>query len=128
MSVSAGKDADLYVGASPSKVAGLNSVKFSAKGKELDVSDFSAASEQFIGGLLGYDMSAAGFYDNADTSGQIAIRTALGSTIAFEVRWGATAPKVAGTMLVTAFDIDASVSGPVTVSITGKVTGAVTFS
>lgn len=128
MAVTAGKDADLYVGASPSKVLGLNSVKFAYRGKELDVSDFVDAQEKFIGGLVGGDITAGGFYDNADTTGQVAIRNAVGSTIAFEVRWGAATPKVAGTMLVTSCDIDASVSGPVTISISGKATGAVTFS
>jgi hypothetical protein len=129
MTITAGALSDLYVGASPNKVLGLNQVKLSVHGKEIDVTSFDSTKETYIGtGIIGADVTAAGFYDNADTTGQIAIRGAIGTTIACEVRWGDTTPKCAGTLLVLGFDMDAAVQGGVPISITGKLTGAFTFS
>jgi len=129
MTITAGSASDLYVGASPSKVLGLNQVKFAVHGKEIDITAFDSAKETYIGtGIIGADVSASGFYDNADTTGQIALRNAVGTTIACEVRWGDTTPKVAGTLLVLGFDMDAAVQGGVPISVSGKFTGAFTFS
>jgi predicted secreted protein len=125
-----GKNAGLWCGAGPTKVAGIASVKFGSTAKEVDVSDFdSAGFEEYLVGLIGGGVTASGSYESADASGQVALRTSFlaGTAIACEVRWTATTPKVAFSGLVTSFNIDASVTDKIGVEITIKPTGTLTF-
>ena len=130
MAAIAGKNATLWVGGTLAKVLNLDTVKCGITGDTIDTTSLGDTWESVIAGLLkGDPITADGRYDATDTTGQVAIRTAFlaGTAIAFEVRFGTTTPKVAGSAIVSSFGIDADTSGAVKVSIAMQPSGALTF-
>lgn len=127
MSTLAGKNTTLWVGASPAKVAGLESFNCGATASTIATAIMGDTWETFVAGLLkGDEISAAGFFDPTDTTGQIALRTAFlaGTPIACEVRYGTTVPKVAFSALVLGFATNSGTNTAVTVTIKIQPNGA----
>lgn len=126
----AGKSSALWVGATPAKVLGIDSINAGATTAIIGTTSLGDDWESFIAGLKkGDEVTAPGRYEPTDTTGQIALRTAwlAGTPIACEVRYGALTPKVAFSGVVTAFAINASVTTATTVTIKIQPTGALTF-
>jgi hypothetical protein len=126
----AGKDTTLWVGASPAKVLGIESVNVGAATDKIKTTSLGDSWDTFIAGIkTGDEINATGHFEVSDTTGQIALRTAwlAGTAIACEVRNGATVPKVAFSAMIAGFSTGAALTGPVTVSIKIQPSGAFTY-
>ena len=126
MSAAAGKNAIFKVGATA--IVGLNDGSVKVNGETIDVTTFASGGwVQKIQGLKSAEISLSGFFEPTDTTGQVALRTALlnGTTQTINALMDGTIGWT-GTFLVSGFETGASPSGEVSVSISLESTGAVT--
>jgi predicted secreted protein len=96
----------------------INSVSMNHGGNNYDVSEFGASYVSRIQGLKDCSWSLSGFYDPADTNGQVVIRTAFTAGSDLYVRMypdGSAGFKQQ--VAVSGFNISGSVDGPVELSI-----------
>lgn len=98
-----------------------------------DVSVLGNQWKQYIAGLLGSDAKIDVEFDLTDTTGQVAIQTAMltGATISLTLKTsnagGATQHTYAGTAYVKGLDIKDPVNAPEEASITATFTGAISY-
>lgn len=107
----------------------LNSFSMSHSGSNVDISEFTVNYVKRLQGLKDASYSVSGFYDPADTGGQVKIRSALVNDTTLYVQVlpdGTTTYGFQQEVKVAAFDIDASADGSVDVSIELEGTDAVT--
>ena len=124
----AGKLTTLWVGATPSKVSSIESVNCGSSAAKITTSALGDTWDSFIAGLnSGDEITASGFYDPADTAGQIALRTAKnsGTPIACEVRYGTTVPKAAFTGIVTGWARNSTTTTAVALTIKIQPSGSI---
>lgn len=109
------------------KIQGINDASHSVEGSVQDVTSFDATWVKQIMGLRSGSFSLSGFYEGADATGQKVIRDALinGTTIFLQILPDGTTG-FAQEVLVSSFEVGASVDGTVTVSISAEGVGAVT--
>ena len=104
----------------------LNSISMNVAGDNIDVSFFTGDWRKRVQALKDAVYSYSGFWDPADTDGQVAIRNAM---INDTELWTQFLPN--GTVgfkqevKVAAFDIEADIQGVLTVAISLEGTGAV---
>lgn len=113
-------------------VAELNNISNAYSADSLDVTTFdSNCLREFIAGLRSGTMDISGFYDPTDTTGQVAMFTALynGTTLTStqkpKILWNGTNGFEADG-IVTSYTVDAAVEGVVNFSATIQLTGAIT--
>lgn len=129
----AGKDFVLKISTSTGSftaVDELNSATLSIVGTNIDISEFTNEFVQRIQGLKDVTYSLGGFYDPADTNGQVKIRSALVNDTVLYVQIlpdGTTTYGFDQEVKVASFDIDASVDGAVELSIELEGTGTLTI-
>jgi predicted secreted protein len=127
-----GKNAGLYVGGTPTKVAEASDVSLNVGSKTIDVTNFDSSewTENIIG-TKNWKMSATCNFKADDTNGQRALMNVLlnagGSAMAAELRLSATVPKFAGDVVVTSFDVGVPVADKVTIKFELTGTGDLTF-
>lgn len=99
-----------------------------------DVSVLGNQWKQYIAGLLGSDAKIDVKFDLTDTTGQVAIQTAMlaGTSVSLTLTTsnanGATAHTYSGTAFVKGIDIKDPVNAPEEASLTLTFTGAITYS
>lgn len=122
----AGRNAVFKVG--PTAIVGLNDGSVKVNRETIDVTTFASGGwVAKISGLGSAEISLSGFFEPTDTTGQVALRTALlnGTTQSISALMDGTVGWT-GTFLVTGFETGASPSGEVSVSISLESTGAIT--
>jgi predicted secreted protein len=128
-----GKNAGLYVGAVPTKVAEVSDVSLNAGSKNIDVTNFDSNEwTENIMGTKNWKISATCNFKVDDTNGQRAIMDAIlnagGSAIAAKLQLSSTAnPSFSGNVVVTSFDVGVPVADKVTVKFELTGTGALAY-
>lgn len=121
--------AGFYLGTN--KVASLNNISNAFSGDTLDVTTFdSGCVRAFIAGLKGGTISISGFYDSADTTGQVAMFTAF---LAGTLLTTTQKPKFLtnGTVgftadgIISSYTVEATVEGTVNFSAEIQLTGTI---
>ncbi len=114
-------------------VAQLNNISNPLTGDTLDVTSFdSSCVREFIAGLRSGTMDISGFYDPADTNGQVAMFTAflngtlLTTTQKPKILWDGT-NGIEADGVISSLTVDATVEGTVNFSATIQNSGAFTL-
>ena len=112
-------------------VAELNNVSNSITGETLDTTTFdSACTREFIAGLKSGTIDVSGYYDPDDTTGQVALMTALlnGTVLTTtqkpKILWNGT-NGITADALVSTFNMDTTVEALVNFSATLQLTGTI---
>jgi len=112
-------------------VAGLTSISNPVSADSLDVTVFNAtAMRDFIAGLRSGTIDVSGYYESGDTTGQVAMMTAmlagtkLTSTQKPKILWDGT-KGFTGDGIITSLTIDAAVDGIVNWSASIQLTGTI---
>ncbi len=114
-------------------VLGLNNVTVDPTRDQLDVTDFdSSCSREFINGLIGTTITLSGDYEPTDTTGQVAIMSALLTPATLT---GGTKPAITfdgtngftGDANVASASIGSTVEGKATFTATLQITGAISI-
>lgn len=106
----------------------IRSASMSWRGGTIDISEIGNTYMQRIQGIKDASYQIQGFYDPADTNGQLIIRTALVASSNLFVRWLPNG--VAGfeqQVRVASFDTNVTYDGAVEVSISLDGTGSITL-
>lgn len=99
-----------------------------------DTSVFGSQWKQYIAGLLGSDAKVDVFLDLTDSTGQVALQTALlgGTTVSLSLLTSnansATVHTYSGTAFVKSIDIKDPVNAPEEASLTLTFSGAISYS
>lgn len=126
MAAVSGKSALFKVAAAT--ILGLNDGSVTVNGDTIDVTTFASGGWiQKIQGLKSAEISLSGFFEPTDTTGQVAMRTALlnGTSLVMSALVDGTNGWT-GSFLVTSLELGATPDGEVSVSISLESTGAVT--
>ena len=112
-------------------VAGLTSISNPITADSLDVTVFNATCmRDFIAGLRSGTMDISGYYESADTNGQVAMMTAmlagtkLTTTQKPKILWNGV-NGFTGDGIITSLTVDAAVDGIVNFSATIQLTGTI---
>jgi len=112
-------------------VAGLTSISNPISADSLDVTTFNAtAMRDFIAGLRSGSIDISGYYESTDTTGQMAMFTAmlagtkLTSTQKPKILWNGV-NGFTGDGIITSLTVDAAVDGIVNFSATIQLTGTI---
>jgi len=112
-------------------VAGLTSISNPISADSLDVTTFNAtAMRDFIAGLRSGSIDISGYYESTDTTGQVAMFTAmlagtkLTSTQKPKILWNGV-NGFTGDGIITSLTVDAAVDGIVNFSATIQLTGTI---
>lgn len=115
------------LGGSYVTIADLNNVTFTIDNEALDITAFAATYGSKVAGLKNWSISASGFRNTSDTTGQNAIHTAvLGDTDTFLqiLPNGTTGYK--GQVIINSLETGDDVGGVVSFSLQATGTGALT--
>ena len=114
------------------QVATLTSISNPITRDSLDVTSFdSSCLREFINGLGSMTIDISGYYDSTDTTGQIAMQTAIlaGTTLTTtqqpKILWDGT-NGIQADAVITSLTIDAAVDGIVNFSASLQCTGTIT--
>jgi len=129
----AGKNAGLYIGESPAKIAETTEANLSVNGTTIDTTNFDSNEwGEFINGTKSWSISVTANFKASDTNGQIAainnIFLSEQTAIPVELRLtSAAAPKFAGNAIVSNVSVSTPVNDKVTLSFTLTGSGALAF-
>lgn len=132
MAAKVGHDCQVTLGAN--KVLGIGTWNHSGRAMDvLEDTEFGDDFKSYKGGLLeGGQITFAGYYDPADTTGQEALQgyweartevTSMRLYVDNTSYWTPTTTNPLSAVLITAFEISADKSGLMQISFTAKVSG-----
>ena len=129
----AGKNAGLYIGSTPTKIAETTEANLSVNGTTIDTTNFDSNEwGEFINGTKSWSINVTANFKATDTNGQIAainnIFLSEQTAIPVELRLtSAAAPKFSGNAIVSNVSVSTPVNDKVTLSFTLTGSGALEF-
>jgi predicted secreted protein len=129
----AGKNAGLYIGSTPTKIAETTEANLSVNGTTIDTTNFDSNEwGEFINGTKSWSINVTANFKANDTNGQIAainnIFLSEQTAIPVELRLtSAASPKFAGNAIVSNVSVSTPVNDKVTLSFTLTGSGALAF-
>lgn len=126
----AGKNAGLYIASN--KIAETTECNLKIDGTTIDTTNFDSNEwGEFINGTKSWSLDVTANFKPTDTAQAAAMANIMESdqsTIAITFRFtSATAPNIAGNVIVSSFEIDTSVSDKITFKATLTGSGAPTY-